>query len=393
MSQIQPERQLILLSAGTAMRREALREQAERLMAEVSWSRLCKALRMRRLLPTLGPRILEFADGRADDGFAAAVEHAIEVGRRQSAFLQLVSQRAAAALADAGICSTPLKGPLLGEAIYGDPGRRLSGDVDLLVAPQRLRAAVEVVRGLGYRAPVDYVEHDGLPLLHFALVHERGELPPVELHWRVHWYERRFAQERLLPPAGTSTPDWRPPPVAELAALLLFYARDGFVDLRLATDLSAWWDVMGAQLPRGALDELLDTYPALERTIATAARVAEDVVGLPATHLLGGASRSGLRERIARRLANPNPNASQSQLFAEMGLIDGLLMPPGGLGGFLRRQLLPPREAGEEHDGSTSRRRVGSSLSEGARVLVRLGVLGRYGLAMARVLRTPESVR
>ena len=94
-----------------------------------------------------------------------------------------------------------MKGPLLAEAIYGDPGRRLSSDIDLLVAPEQLRSAVEVVRRLGYAAPTDYVQDSGLPLLHFGLVHERRELPPVELHWRVHWYERDFARERLLPPA------------------------------------------------------------------------------------------------------------------------------------------------------------------------------------------------
>jgi Uncharacterised nucleotidyltransferase len=171
-------------------------EQAGQLVAGVDWSRLGETLRSRKLLPALGPRILELAEGRASDDFAAAVEQAIATGRRQGAFLQLVSLRVMAALADAGIRSTALKGPLLGEAIYGDPGRRLSSDIDLLVATEQLHTAVEVVRGLGYAAPTDYVQDCGLPLLHFALFHERGELPPVELHWRVHWYERSFARER-----------------------------------------------------------------------------------------------------------------------------------------------------------------------------------------------------
>src|SRR6201999_2782545 len=97
------------------------------------------------------------------------------------------------------------------------------------------------------------------------LMHGRDELPPVELHWRIHWYERNFAVERLLPPASPASPDWCPEPVDELAALLLFYARDGFIDLRLATDLGAWWDVRGAGVEVGALERLLDTYPALAR--------------------------------------------------------------------------------------------------------------------------------
>ncbi len=236
MSSLQAERQVILLSAGTAARRRAMGERAERLLGEVDWSRLVETLRRRRLLTVLGPRVLELAEGSAGDGFPEAVEQALEAGRRRGAFLQLISLRIVAMLADAGIRCTPLKGPLLGEAIYGDPGRRLSGDIDLLVAPEQLQAAVEVVRELGYGAPIDYVREDGLPQLHLALTHERAELPPVELHWRVHWYERTFARERLLPPTGAPPGDWRPAPTDELAALLLFYARDGFVGLRLAAD-------------------------------------------------------------------------------------------------------------------------------------------------------------
>jgi len=238
------ERQLILLSAGTAARRQAMGNQARRLMVEVDWSRLAEMLRSRRLLPTLGPRILELAEDQASDDFAAAVEQALGTVRRHAIFLQLVSLRVMTALADAGIRCTSLKGPLLGEAIYGDPGRRPSSDIDLLVSPEQLVRAVEVVGELGYAAPTDYVQDCGLPQLHFLLAHRRQKLPPVELHWRVHWYERSFAHERLLPPVGDSSGDWRPAPADELVALLLFYARDGFIDLRLATDLSAWWTSM-----------------------------------------------------------------------------------------------------------------------------------------------------
>jgi hypothetical protein len=387
MSNSSAERQLILLSAGTAARRRLMHEQAGRLVAEVDWPRLVETLRLRRLLPVLGPRILELAEERAGEDFAMAVEEAIDAGSRHGAFLQLVSLRLIAMLAEAGIRCTALKGPLLGEAIYGDPGRRLSSDIDLLVSPEQLQTAVEVVRGLGYGAPTDHVLEDGLPLLHFVLVHERGELPPVELHWRVHWYERSFARERLLPPAVDPLGDWRPAPADELAALLLFYARDGFIDLRLASDLSAWWDVYGADLPPGALDELLRAYPALARVIPVAVEVAEQMVGLPAAQIIGEMPRLDLRERMAVRLANPNPDSSLSQLYADMGLIDGLLMPPGGFGAFVRRQVLPPREVREAQARHRARRRPRSSLSRGT------GIVARYGLTMTRLMRAPETLR
>jgi len=387
MSVSQAERRLILLSAGTAQRRQDMREHASGLMEEADWSRLAETLRLRRLLPTLGPRILELAEGRASDDFAAAVEGAITVGRRHGAFLQIISLRAMAALADAGIRSTALKGPLLGEAIYGDPGRRLSSDIDLLVAPEDLQRAVQVVRELGYAAPTDYVQDCGLPQLHFVLLHERGEWPPVELHWRVHWYERRFACERLLPPTENANGDWRPAPADELAALLLFYARDGFVSLRLASDLSAWWDVYGIDLPAGALNEIMSAYPALARVVAAAAAAAENTVGLPSAQIIGHRPSLDLRERMAVRLANPDARGSRPQLYADIGLIDGLLAPRGGFGAFIRRQVILPPEVLDELDRRAPKRRARSTLGRG------VGMLGRYGLAAARSVRAPETLR
>lgn len=385
MASSQAEQQLILLSAGTAARRRAMREQAGRLIPEVEWSRLAETLRLRKLLPALGPRILELAEESASGGFVAAVEQALETGRRQGAFLQLISLRIMATLADAGIRSFALKGPLLGEAIYGDLGRRLSSDIDLLVSPEQLLGAVEVVRALGYDAPTDYVQDCGLPLLHFVLAHEREQLPPVELHWRVHWYERTFAHDRLLPPPGDPPGEWRPAPADDLAALLLFYARDGFIDLRLATDLSAWWDAYGADLRPGALDELLSVYPALARVIPVAVRVAEKLVGLPAAQIIGDVPTLRLRERVAVRLANPNPDTSQSQLYADMGLIDGLLAPQGGFGGFVRRQILPPSEVLDQQAQHGAKRRPRSPLARC------VGVLARYGLTMIRLVRAAIS--
>jgi hypothetical protein len=179
-----------------------------------------------------------------------------------------------------------------------------------------------------------------LPLLHFVLTHKRGELPPVELHWWVRWYERAFACERLLPPSVEVAVEWRPAPADELAALLLFYARDGFVGLRLASDLGARWDVYGEELPPGGLEELLGAYPRW-RACCQLRRVWWSGWW---ERIFADARRLGVRQRVAVQLANPNPRSSQSQLYADMGLIDGLLAPRGGFGAFVRRRLLPALE-------------------------------------------------
>lgn len=381
------ERQIVLFSAGTAARRNRQRAEMETLVEGIDWSRLGEALWLRGLIPSLGPRIVELAAGRVNDGFTALVERTIEAGRRQSVFLQLFTRRVIATLAAAGIRSAPLKGPLMGELLYGDPGRRISHDIDLLVPLAQLPEAVEVIRQLGYGPPEDHTEDDGLPQLHFALIHAAQELPSIELHWRIHWYERKFAQERLLPPTCEATGTWRPGAADELLALLQFYARDGFVDLRLATDIGAWWDLRGQELRRGEIGDLIRAYPALLHAVSVAARVAEATVGLPGRDVIGEPPTLTLRDRMAIRLANPHPEDGEAQIYAEIGLIDGLLTPRRDVAKFVRRQLLLPSEVVEARERGDNRSGVRPRLRPRGRVGHGLAVLGRYGLAMGRLAR------
>jgi hypothetical protein len=377
------EYSLLIVSAGTAERRERERERAAELAETADWSLLADLLRAGRLLPTLGPRLIELVGDRSDGSFTAAVEEAVGAGQLQDALLLMIGERLHGALGEAGIRAAELKGPRLGAELHGEAGRRLSSDIDVLVEPGQLAAAVEVARSLGYAPPSDHVEANGLPLLHFTLEHEQGELPPVELHWRVHWYEPRFAAERLLPASAGSAVEWRPAPADELAALLLFYARDGFTGLRQATDVSAWWDRHGEELAAGELDEIAAAYPELARALAVASRVAARTVGLPPGLLAAGRALDS-KESLALRLANPWPYASSQQLYAEIGLIDGLLAPPGGLSAFFRRQVAPPRAVLREHAERAMDGRVNTTLGYSVRVL------GRYGLALGRLAHRPH---
>jgi hypothetical protein len=371
--------ELIRLAAATAERREASRRQQEDLAAEADWLSVEERLRLERLLVTLGPRLLEAAPEAAPQRFASAVEEAIASARHNDALLTLIGERVRGQLRAGGIVSSPLKGPQLGEAIYGEPGRRPSSDIDLLVPPADLHRAVAAVRELGYAEPNERVAAPALPELHYAMRHERDQLPAVELHWRIHWYESRFARERLLPPTKAGA-DWRPQPVDELAALLLFYARDGFTGLRQAVDLSAWWDRFGSQLPAGALDPLTREYPQLREALLTALKVAETVVGLPADRVVARPGRLRFRSRLAASLVDPRPYRSEAQVFAEVALVDGLLTPNGGLRDYLRRQVLPPAELRRQRAGGKP---IYSRAGYGARVLA------RQALALGSVARIP----
>ncbi|MET0558988.1 MAG: nucleotidyltransferase family protein [Solirubrobacterales bacterium] len=377
------ELELAHLCTGTAARRGATAPRIRQLGAAVDWDELTALLRDNRLLPLLGPRLLELPGVEPGERLAAAVSESLAAGRHQAMLLQTVADLVAAELDQRGIAATPLKGPSLSEAVYGDPGRRQSSDVDLLVAAEHLGEAVAVARGLGYGPPSDRVDRRGLPLLHFSLVHERGELPPLELHWRIHWYDTRFAAERLLPPEGAAT-DWRPGPVDELAALLLYYGRDGFVGLRQATDLGAWWDRHGERVEAGALAALAARYPRLHPVLSTSARMATLAVGLPAAARLEPPARGRLAIDLARRAPLLR---SQEQLFAQIGLIDGLLSPRRGRRAFLRRQIAPPREVIEGRARKNGRQgRPPTPAGFAVRTLF------RYGLTLATLLRPRQAL-
>jgi hypothetical protein len=379
------EQELILLSAGTTSRRRAMQTQIEELGAVADWTLLAELLQRRRLLPLLGPRLVDLAGHHSGDDFAGQVAKALDASRRHGAFLQLITERIIAALSSAKVRCTALKGAALSQALYGDLGRRPSTDIDLLVEQGQLNAAAEIVRELGYGVPTDYVDWTGLPRLHLALTHDH--LPPVELHWRVHWYEDSFASDRLLAPSSDLNGTWRPAAADDFVALLLFYARDGFVDLRHATDLGAFWDVYGASLASFALDQATRAYPALENALLTAVTVAARTVGLPPDRLTEHTFKLSRRGRTAVRLSNTHLQASQPQIYANIGLIDGLLTPAGGFCDFIRRQVIPPREVLRARAKRARRPQASSPIGHGVRVL------GRYGLAMIHLLLPSESLR
>jgi hypothetical protein len=248
------------------------------------------------------------------------------------------------------------------------------------VASADLSPAVEIAKTVGYGAPTDHVGSDGLPLLHYALAHERGQLPPLELHWRIHWYERSFAADMLERAVEDDRVGLSASLSDELTGLLLFYARDGFLDLRLATDLGAWWDTFGPRLQPRALVPMLERYPTLTGALLASVAAAERVVGLPADRLIGSVRPLNRRSWLAASLAEPNPKPNPAQLRADASLVDWLLTPPGGRREFFQRQLLVVSGVLAERSRESERPTL-SSVGHATRVL------GRFALRIARLLR------
>jgi hypothetical protein len=252
--------------------------------------------------------------------------------------IQMHTENVIVALAGQGLRAMELKGPGLAERAHGDVGLRWSGDIDILVHRDDLPASVDLLRTMGYEAPRDPVDRQGLPMLHFSLEH--ATRLTVEVHWRVHWYEDAFSADLLRRATPSGTGSLVAEPKDEAAAILLFMARDGFFGLRILSDLTGWWERNSDPARRGLLDDHVDEYPELRRAWQAAAIVAEQAGGLPAGGLVSEV-KPDRRMTRAVRLSAWSHRDDRDQLAANVALIDGLLAPPSTLGGFVRRLLQP----------------------------------------------------
>lgn len=336
------EDELLRLLAGTAAARTAERENIDALAARVGQGTLWRAMHAQHCAALLGARLLEMAPGRVSAELRRRIEIAVGHHRDRNLALEALTVRYVRALAEAGIAALPLKGVLLAARIHGDSALRQASDIDLLVAPEQLGAAREVMLEWGYREPEDVLWENALPLLHYVFAGAGAWRPPVEVHWRIHWYETRFSAGML----ARSEPDARygriAQPADELAALLAFYARDACRGLRLAADIAAWWDAHGAALEPEALEPVLDDAPELAASLMAAAAAAAGVVQLPNERLFAPSRKLPRGAAAAARLADWRQSSAGATAEAEVTLLDLMLSPPGQRGRWVRRNLFQP---------------------------------------------------
>jgi Uncharacterised nucleotidyltransferase len=346
---VPPEAELSLLLSGTNARREASRDRIAELAAIVDEAALFRHLQRQRMLLLILRRLREGTDWRLSPSAQPEIARLDERWRHRGAMFRLASEAVTDWLERAGIPALSLKGAVLAERVHGDEAARVYGDLDVLVLPEQLEDAARRCQTLGYRPPVGGGDGDSLPALHLLLLSDKEVLPPLELHWRVHWYDRQFAAD-MLSRSGPSQGPRVPQPLDELASLLLFYARDGFAGLRQAADIAAWWDRFGGAVSAGALGDHCRRYPELESAWRAAALACERVVGLPGSWLLGDAyKRPWRREQLAIRLTNWDLAADPDQIAADVTLVDLLCSPPWQRRAFVRRQFVPDADRLREY--------------------------------------------
>ena len=340
---ISVEEELTLRLCGVATTRAQENVRIRSLAGQADADALLRLLNRQRLLTLVGSRLIEACDDMVAPRVRVALDAAIRESQHRHTLNLHMTRVFCERLERAGIEVVALKGPLLAERIYADPALRASpADLDFLVRPERLDEAVGVFTTMGYTLHDGTVWADGLPHYHYGLSPGRPGLPKVELHWRIHWYEKAFAP-RLIARARRDGDGLRVPSrVDDLAALLIIFARDGFVGLRLAADIGAWWDALGETLGPLALDAILTENPRLRATLLTAVATADTLVGLPGDRLASGRWPRSRRARLAPRLLNWRQRGATHEVAINITLIDLLLTPPGALSVFLRHYYLQP---------------------------------------------------
>jgi hypothetical protein len=314
-------------SSGAALAGERL--------AGIDFDALTEILTRLRLLGLLGQRLLQTVlEGQVPETFGSAVQRILTLGARDAVHKQMIARKLWHELEDAGIAAIPLKGPFLAERLFGGGAGRLSADIDLLVSRRDASRALKVLSasGLVWRAD------PGTPLLHYVLDGPYGI--PVELHWRVTWYESFFADAMLA--RSTVEGDVRRPVAAdELLTLLLIHARDGLAGLRMPVDVARWWTMYGPQLPRFALQELVVAHPALSRAATAAAISIQEAALVPLFDELLLGVQVDRRTWAATRLADPLLLADREVRDRRIKVVDGLLTDWRGAGRYVKRAMFP----------------------------------------------------
>lgn len=260
--------------------------------------------------------------GLRDDAWDDAADKLRSYAARRAGLIDLVALRVSRALEQAQITPIVLKGPQLAERIHGDAARRApSSDIDILVPTSALFSAQDVLTGIGWERSSDPLLANGLPIHHLTLPGQ-GDMPSVELHWRVQWYDDTEHAAELFARAAAHRGLVVPEPVDLLGVLLLCWARDGFHGLRLAADVAAWWRTFGDAY--GADAQRLWGPGALQRTLTIAGRAAAAVVGTPSPREWPQDRAARLATRVA---LTDRPRGERPGGVTQRALLDLLTCP------------------------------------------------------------------
>lgn len=205
------------------------------------WDQLQRLAQFHRVAPLIG-RVLP---GIGSPGPPPAVVEWFKQQSRGAAarnlFLTAELLRIDQAMSQGGITCVPNKGPVLAQELYGDVSLRVFGDLDLVLEPASMPAALDTLFALGYGVDSCRAEPPASKLLlkfaatlpgEIPLVHSQNRVQ-VDLHWSV------LGRKRLKGYSLAQSISPRRLPLAN-RSLLRFKTQDLFIFLSLHGFKHAW---------------------------------------------------------------------------------------------------------------------------------------------------------
>ena len=153
-------------------------------LAEADWEALIALAEEHKLAPMVYARLKRrHAAYPPEAARQLRTLYLASVTRNSRIFAEI--EKCLRALGQAGLPVIPLKGACLAETVYGNLALRALGDVDLLVKPADLPAAVQVLQALGYAAiqPFDLASEQAVSQ-HLPQFTKPGGVA-IELHWTI----------------------------------------------------------------------------------------------------------------------------------------------------------------------------------------------------------------
>ena len=187
---VRPEVELLLASARARITPERAEQIARLAGSDLDWPLVVRLARLHGVAPLLYRSLHATCADRVPVEVLRGLAYHYH---RNSLHNQWLIQHLIGlldALSASGIPAIPLKGPVLGAAVYGDPALRESCDLDVLVHEPDLPSVEEILRGLGYASPWPWPVDS--PGGRFTRGYSKGisfaggsRRPHLDVHWRL----------------------------------------------------------------------------------------------------------------------------------------------------------------------------------------------------------------
>jgi hypothetical protein len=253
------EVELLLACARVTIAAPTRQRVIELLRGELDWAYVVALAQRHGLRPLLFRHLDAIAPAAAPGPIFARLWAWHERTATRNAVMAQELLRILQLFADHGIPALPYKGPALAASLYGSLALREFSDLDILLRPEDVRGAKNLLLARGYRPEFDLQPAAEAAMLrsgaqyHFALVHAGNGLM-VELHWAT---DLDFPVE-----AAAAQPWWEVAPSAELEqGRVRAFTPDELVLILCLHGSKHYWSSLGWLVD---VAQLIDRHPDID---------------------------------------------------------------------------------------------------------------------------------